>query len=227
MLLLLTKATITNSIELHFNLQNNRLIKLNQLKLTNQLLIFKSFNINYLNANNLINYDTTLYNDNPNLPSSYKHLKVIPFIDFFKLNLIDVPLCFKKSYSLRRGKKKNDILTFTNYLFRSGLKLKVLNVVINALFSIKNDFYTNTSNFNWKSLYITFFNFNFSSLKNYNYFNQTKNFDSLYENLENQNYSILKKNIKSLEPIFLLYIYKVDKSIFKNSRGKSGKFTFI
>jgi hypothetical protein len=177
--------------------------------------------------NNFTNYNTTFYNDNPNLSSSYKHLKVIPFIDFFKLKLIDVPLCFKKSYSLRRGKKKNDILTLTNYLFKSGLKLKVLNVIINSLSLIKNDFYTNNTNFNWKSLYLTFFNFNFSSPNNYNYFRLTKDFDSSYENLETQNYSILKKNIKSLEPIFLLYIYKVDKSIFKNSRGKSGKFTFI
>jgi hypothetical protein len=28
-------------------------------------------------------------------------------------------------------------------------------------------------------------------------------------------------------PIFAFYIYKVDKKIFKNTRGKSGKFTFI
>ena len=34
-------------------------------------------------------------------------------------------------------------------------------------------------------------------------------------------------NLGLLEPIFLFYIYKVDKTIFKHSRGKSGKFTFI
>jgi hypothetical protein len=28
-------------------------------------------------------------------------------------------------------------------------------------------------------------------------------------------------------PMFSFYIYKVDKKIFKNTRGKSGKFTFI
>ena len=35
------------------------------------------------------------------------------------------------------------------------------------------------------------------------------------------------KNLQKLTPIFVFYIYKVDKKIFKNTRGKSGKYTFI
>jgi hypothetical protein len=35
------------------------------------------------------------------------------------------------------------------------------------------------------------------------------------------------ENFKLLEPMFLFYIYKVDKNIYKNSRGRSGKFTFL
>ena len=34
-------------------------------------------------------------------------------------------------------------------------------------------------------------------------------------------------NVKKLEPLFLFYVYKVDKNIYKNTRGKSGKYTFI
>ena len=37
----------------------------------------------------------------------------------------------------------------------------------------------------------------------------------------------LLKNMKKMESMFAFYIYKVDKKIFKNTRGKSGKFTFI
>ena len=37
----------------------------------------------------------------------------------------------------------------------------------------------------------------------------------------------LMRNINTVEPLFSFYIYKVDKKIFKNTRGKSGKFTFI
>lgn len=37
----------------------------------------------------------------------------------------------------------------------------------------------------------------------------------------------LMKNITDIAPMFAFYIYRVDKKIFKNTRGKSGKFTFI
>lgn len=39
--------------------------------------------------------------------------------------------------------------------------------------------------------------------------------------------TLIFKNIYQMLPMFSFYIYKVDKKIFKNTRGKSGKFTFI
>jgi hypothetical protein len=38
---------------------------------------------------------------------------------------------------------------------------------------------------------------------------------------------LIFKNLNDLKPLFAFYIYKVDKKIFKNTRGKSGKYTFI
>lgn len=38
---------------------------------------------------------------------------------------------------------------------------------------------------------------------------------------------ILFANAEMMLPMFSFYIYKVDKKIFKNTRGKSGKYTFI
>jgi len=35
------------------------------------------------------------------------------------------------------------------------------------------------------------------------------------------------KNAYRMLPMFSFYIYKVDKKIYKNTRGKSGKFTFL
>ena len=40
-------------------------------------------------------------------------------------------------------------------------------------------------------------------------------------------YMLAFKNVLKLEPLFSFYIYKVDKKIFKNTRGKSGKYTFL
>ena len=50
---------------------------------------------------------------------------------------------------------------------------------------------------------------------------------SLTPDLNNVSISKLSKSIHSFKPIFMFYIYKVDKAIYKNSRGKSGKFTFL
>ena len=40
-------------------------------------------------------------------------------------------------------------------------------------------------------------------------------------------YKWLFKNVYQILPMFSFYIYRVDKKIFKNTRGKSGKHTFI
>jgi len=46
-------------------------------------------------------------------------------------------------------------------------------------------------------------------------------------NNDNDHRLKLVNNLELLEPMFLFYIYKVDKNIYKNSRGRSGKFTFL
>jgi hypothetical protein len=38
---------------------------------------------------------------------------------------------------------------------------------------------------------------------------------------------VVVSNIYNMLPMFSFYVYKVDKKIFKNTRGRSGKFTFI
>ena len=39
--------------------------------------------------------------------------------------------------------------------------------------------------------------------------------------------NVVLTNINSFNPMFSFYVYKVDKAIYKNSRGRSGKYTFI
>ena len=40
-------------------------------------------------------------------------------------------------------------------------------------------------------------------------------------------YSIFYRNIKIIEPMYNFYVYRVAKKIYKNTRGKSGRYTFI
>ena len=48
------------------------------------------------------------------------------------------------------------------------------------------------------------------------------------ESYSDFNYSLLYNlSLKKLHYLFSFYIYKVDKQIYKNTRGKSGKYTFV
>ena len=76
----------------------------------------------------------------------------------------------------------------------------------------------------WKILFLnlsTLFKYNSRTDISFFNFNLTPNFKKL--SLK----SILATSFTAINLIFSFYIYKVDKHIYKNSRGKSGKFTFI
>ncbi len=178
------------------------------------------------------NYDT---NDIPNV---FEFLRHSEFKYFFSTSLVDIPQCFNFSKSLRRSINKTPLVKFNNYLMRDGKRLKTLNNFLYVLWNIyfsEKTLVNNVNSVSWRSIYISlshvvttkkikiyptnfyvkdFFNTDVSSIgkhKNY-YFDVNKNIVS---------------NLKKLEPIFLFYVYKVDKNIYKNTRGKSGKYTFI
>jgi hypothetical protein len=124
---------------------------------------------------------------------------------------------------------------------RHGLKLKTQ---INFLTGLQTFFWKIInplefqSNFSWKIIFLTLENLTHSvnsSYKNlitpyknqiisYNHYmhNQSKNITST-----SSLFTYIYKKLLTLTSIFSFYIYKVDKKIFKNTRGKSGKFTFL
>src|SRR5574343_128824 len=58
--------------------------------------------------------------------SSYVYLKNSSYISFFLTNMVDVPVCFKKSISLKRKSFELPILKLFNLLMRKGKREKVL-----------------------------------------------------------------------------------------------------
>jgi hypothetical protein len=54
------------------------------------------------------------------------YLKNSSFIFFFINNLIDVPVCFKKSPSLKRKVFELPLLKFTNFLMKKGKREQTL-----------------------------------------------------------------------------------------------------
>lgn len=173
-----------------------------------------------------------------NLFEDFDYIKYSAFYSFFINNSIDVPRFFKKTKSVKRSYFSNDYIRFVNYLMRSGKKSKSIKIVNLSIFSIENSFFLKKENsFIWKNNYILISKAFFKKKNNINTFN----FNSTYENeylskftknttefeMNHYNRSILMRNINELLPIFSFYVYKVDKKIFKNTRGKSGKYTFI
>jgi hypothetical protein len=123
---------------------------------------------------------------------------------------------------------------------RHGKRLKSFSFLLKAIWQLvdfiktQNDYIFKT-HLNWSAIYMTFNYLNY----NQKYFHMPTMYEEVttYNNIMtpvgktitdswNLN-TFLFKNMYEMLPMFSFYIYKVDKKIFKNTRGKSGKFTFI
>lgn len=174
----------------------------------------------------------------------FKYLNLSPFQDFFYENSIDIPKCFLKSKSLVRNTPDKVFYKLVNYIMRHGLRYKILKNLNNFIFKNGQFLYLNTNPsffikpIMWKYVY-TIYSHHFIKLNSPNFYKiQNTYYEPLnYKNVQDidskkivNTFDFKHMFFKSLEkfcPIFCFYIYKVDKGIFKNSRGKSGKYLFI
>lgn len=170
----------------------------------------------------------------------FQFLITSDFYSFFIENNIDIPHYFHYIRSVKRPINEITYLKFNNYLMRQGKRFKTLNMLNKLLFNLNKDFplikdliYQTPSS--WKDFYFIFNSLNIK--KNYQKFlfqrNEITNYGNVHNNLfidiltRWDDKKILFKNLFDLLPMFSFYIYKVDKQIFKNTRGRSGKYTFI
>lgn len=221
----------------------------------NNLYCFKTINnLDYTN-NTILKYNNDCQKILPNFHQNnnkdysfiynFLFLRNSSFINFFLSNMIDVPICFKKSASLKTKNFELPLLKFSNFLMKEGKKNKIFNILFSTLRiffnSIKNyKLKINENTFSWIKFFTVtnaaYFN-TFSSKSKYsnifletslnsaysnNFNNYTKTVDLSFF-IKNFLYSLLSK----ISPIFSYFIYSVDKNIRKYSRGKSGKYTFI
>jgi len=70
---------------------------------------------------------------------NFLHLRHLSFISFFINNMIDVPVCFKKSISLRRRIFELPILKFSNVLMRKGHREQIVKVLLSSFFKFFNE----------------------------------------------------------------------------------------
>jgi len=173
-------------------------------------------------------------------------LKKPSFISFFINNFIDVPVCFKKSFSLKNKNFELPILKFCNLLMKNGKKNKIINFFFSSLRlpdidkeKKLNENFLYTSDLSWPVDYLsinTYFFFNsfftqispnFLEPEQINFlkhnFNEKEKFFDVNLFFKNE----IFKEINSILPVFSYFIYSIDKNIKKFSRGKAGKYLFI
>lgn len=159
---------------------------------------------------------------------------------FFRDLSIRTPYILNQTKSLKRSNNNTDLLKLSTRLARSGKKITAIQLLSKSIFLILLDIKRNFLPF-YK--FLTFKNFLF--LTSVSYFNKSSltrlikifdvnfNYDNFifkdeltkFEDFLPQN--LINTSFKKFDLLFSFYIYKVDKKIFKNSRGRSGKYTFV
>lgn len=145
------------------------------------------------------------------------------FTSFFKLSNVTIPQVLNNTNSINRLKNLNTLNVFPKYLARHGMKERSRKLVLTSMINYYNSI-GNSCTLSWKILFLnlsTLFRYNCNSNISFFNFNIASNPKKL--SLK----SILTTSFTAINLMFSFYIYKVDKHIYKNSRGRSGKFTFI
>lgn len=162
------------------------------------------------------------------------------FKSFFKDLTIDTPEILNQTKSLHRIKGLTYLSRLVLYFSRSGKKIKFSKIILKAFAIISEVFKKQGQQIPrgmcWRTFYtlLTFAGWESSSFKKVY---AVKRLDltshSFIKNSELVKLDEFKINdmlaqiFKRFNYLFSFYIYKVDKKIYKNSRGKSGKHTFV
>jgi hypothetical protein len=172
--------------------------------------------------------------------NTYKHLHRVSFINFFISYSIDVPICFKKSPSLKTINSQVNLLKFNNLIMRAGKRESTFRTLFPIVRSLTNNInnintFINQRDFNFLlTNYLKLNIHNTEILNEFSYFVPSNENENLLVELINvplttENFikNFLIKLLSKISPMFSYFIYNVDKNIRKFSRGKSGKYTFI
>jgi len=184
--------------------------------------------------------------------ADFDHLRQSTVISFFVDNMVDVPVCFKKSKSLYSVAFELKTLRCINFLTRHGRReqmFKFFNTSLNHVINLnKTALFPQAGTNTWLFLYKILSNSVMANQKStvlttnpsgFNwrpapsttqtflfqrnfYYDQNMYFNPLYFTK-----TIFFNLVKRYSPLFTFYVRKVDKKIRKHSRGKSGKYLIV
>lgn len=189
-------------------------------------------------------YDAFLQNElaEESTLASFKFLRQSTIKSFFNSQLVDVPICFQKSKSLYTPTFEIPLIKMSNIIMRSGLRGQVMRQVTGSFAYFFHNLIqdlTPSEACSWHHLHHildnifvtpgTHFNLLGSSIVGAPMLPAENQFEGSrikFNHKMSVNYLLFETLMKNA-PIFSFYVRKVDKSIRKNSRGKSGKYTII
>jgi hypothetical protein len=184
--------------------------------------------------------DSLSYIQSPHIFSNFLFLRQSTITSFFTTNLIDMPICFKKSKSLYSKTFELPLLKFTNLIMRGGLREQVIKNMTLSFTRCFSQIFKNINLINftkWEYLYSHLLTVTYSNNKSFSssLLNTALDLHSKHTLVEEHivfNDSLflnkfLFYKLNEFLPLFSFYIRKVDKSIRKHSRGKSGKYTIM
>lgn len=163
----------------------------------------------------------------------YNHFFSSDLVSYFKSLSIDTPFILNKVPSYKRTGFKTKFIRLNNYFLRDGKRLKFLKTLLFSYDNISRLLISSINNslqtkFLWKEIFLSLSHLTLPPTSAINLSNNNLLRDNdLYSNEPITRRSLFYSNFKLLDIAFSFFIYKVDKHIFKNSRGKSGKYTFI
>lgn len=229
-----------HTVEWYYSSVPNENYFIQYLKFTDEELSSKTQSILNINLNSQLVEDCEdLYGIHDLDYFDFGYILNCDFYNFFNESNVDIPKCFKKTISPKRTINNLDILKFNNYFMFKGFRYKALHSLLDSFNSL-NMIHNKNSKVgfgynNWKFFYLIHTSIAFK--KNYYIFDSTDSYELYLRGSQLQTsrklddiYDIFDsffKKLLNVLPIFSFYVYKVDKLVYKNTRGKSGKYTFI
>lgn len=183
-------------------------------------------NLDHLKQSNLY-LDDNFYHSDDFFYEPFFFLKNSSYISFFLTNMVDVPVCFKKSKSLQRRSFELPILKLFNLITLKGKKEKTFKILFKNYFnSFFNKNFENGMN-DFFYIYLTSLNFFFNSNKSLFVENDPSFLNKNGLLSETWFKDDFLKILNKIIPVFAYHVYSVDKNVRKYSRGKSGKYIFV
>lgn len=195
------------------------------------------------NPENLIRHNENDFSEEDRIFKNYTNLRKSTFIDFFISNLVDIPICFKKSKSLKTKNFEFFFLKFTNLLMRKGKKEKTFRLLWDSFFLFFNEKFEMKkfqilNKISWFDLFF-FFN-NTVKITNDGFWAHSTDLEEIrliyghsfsndYKEFDHNFFikNFLHSKLTQLSPLFSYFVYNVDKNVRKYTRGKSGKYIFV